>query len=109
VVKHISDEILIMYMGKCMERAETETLFRDPRHPYTQALLSSILRPNLKSRNIDIEALKGEVSSPIAPPPGCRFAARCPHAVSECTLTDIPFVTVADNHIVACIMEDTHQ
>jgi peptide/nickel transport system ATP-binding protein len=109
VVKHISDEILIMYMGKCVERADTDTLFRDPRHPYTRALLSAILRPNLKTRGNIRSTLKGEVSSPIGPATGCRFAARCPEVVSDCTSEDIILREVDDNHVVACILEDIHR
>jgi peptide/nickel transport system ATP-binding protein len=106
VVKHISDEILIMYMGQCVERADSDTLFRDPRHPYTKALLSAILSPDLGSKGIIKNVVKGEVTSPIEPPPGCRFAARCPYVCSDCTAQDIPLFDVGDDHYVACILKE---
>jgi peptide/nickel transport system ATP-binding protein len=106
VVKHISDEILIMYMGKCVERAAADALFENPRHPYTKALLSAILRPNLQARGAWQSALVGEVVSPVNPPPGCRFAPRCPHAAPECLLADIPLRQVSESHVCACLLEE---
>ena len=77
VVKHISDEIAVMYLGQCVEKASSEELFNNPLHPYTQALLHAIPLPNLSNRNKQKSIIKGEVTSPINPKPGCRFAARC--------------------------------
>ena len=77
VVKHISDNIMVMYLGKCVEYASSEELFADPLHPYTRALLAAIPVPDLDERGKEIQLIKGEVSSPINVKPGCRFAKRC--------------------------------
>ena len=91
VVKHISNEIMVMYMGKCVERAPKAELFEHPKHPYTKALLSAIPEPNLKKKS-EIQVLKGEVTSPVDPKPGCRFAHRCPHAAPQCFEQEQPLV-----------------
>ena len=101
VVKHISNEIMVMYMGKCVERAPKAELFEHPKHPYTKALLSAIPEPNLKKK-AEIQVLKGEVTSPIDPKPGCRFAHRCPYAVPQCFEQEQPLVSVGEKHFVAC-------
>ena len=105
VVKHISDEIAVMYLGQCVERAKSRELFASPTHPYTQALLGAILKPNLKSRGRIKEVIRGEVTSPINPPPGCRFAPRCPYADDGCVREDIPLRDIGDSHFVACLRE----
>lgn len=102
VVKHISDEIMVMYLGKCVEKAPARDLFANPMHPYTKALLSAIPVPNLSRRNRKPELLTGEVTSPIEPKPGCRFAPRCPYARPECTGADIPLKEYAGGHFAAC-------
>ena len=102
VVKHISDEIAVMYLGKCVEKCSSDELFRNPLHPYTKALLSAIPVPSLESRNRKIEVIKGEVTSPVNPKPGCRFAARCPFATDESRSGDIPFEEKSEGHFVAC-------
>ncbi len=102
VVKHISDEIMVMYLGKCVEKAPAKELFKNPLHPYTRALLSAIPVPNLSRRGKERELLHGEVSSPIEPKPGCRFAPRCPYATASCTGADIPLAERGENHFVAC-------
>jgi len=103
VVKHISDEIMVMYMGQTVEYAKSAELFAHPVHPYTKALLQSVPTIDLASRNKQRFTLKGEVSNPINPAPGCRFAPRCPYATEkckgECTLRE-----VAPDHYVACCM-----
>lgn len=104
VVKHISDEIAVMYLGQCVERCSSEELFENPLHPYTTALLSAIPEPSLESRNKKQEVIRGEVTSPINPKPGCRFAARCPYAKPECTKQDLEFKEVSPGHFVACIL-----
>ena len=102
VVKHISTEIAVMYLGQCVEKAPSDELFEKPLHPYTQALLSAITIPSLKHRNMQ-NVLSGEVTSPIEPKPGCRFAARCPHAKPECTGKNLELKEVSPNHFVSCI------
>lgn len=87
IVKHFADEIMVMYLGKVVEKTSSEKLFADPRHPYTKALLSAIALPSLDVRQGRIR-LKGEVTSPINPPPYCRFAARCPNAEERCFKID---------------------
>ena len=103
VVKHISNEIAVMYLGQCVERVESEELFRRPLHPYTQALLKAIPVASLKSRGKKRQIIKGELTSPIEPAPGCRFAPRCPYAKPECTKADIPLTEVEKGHFVACV------
>ena len=102
VVKHISDDIAVMYLGQCVEKAPSKELFANPRHPYTKALLSAIPIPSLSAREKKPELIKGEVSNPIDPKPGCRFAKRCPFCTEKCTAQDIPLVEVSPNHFVAC-------
>ena len=105
VVKHISTDIMVMYLGKCVERATADDLFADPRHPYTKALLSAIPVPDISMRNKEIQLIQGEVTSPINPKPGCRFAARCPLARPECSQESPPLKEIAPNHFVACHLE----
>ncbi len=102
VVKHISDNILVMYMGQSVEQASSDELFEKQYHPYTKALLNAIPKPTLESRDMALEILRGEVSSPIEPERGCRFAPRCPYARPDCTGEDIPFIEVEPNRYVAC-------
>ena len=104
VVKHISKEIIVMYLGKCVERAPAEKLFKAPKHPYSRALLSAIPVPKLSMRHREIEVIQGEVSSPIDPKPGCRFAPRCPHATERCVGEEIPLREVEPGHFVACVL-----
>lgn len=101
VVKHISDEILVMYLGCVVEKAPKRSLYASPMHPYTKALLSAIPIPSV-SRSRQRIILKGEITSPIDPKPGCRFAPRCPHASEKC-LTELPQLReAAPGHLVAC-------
>ena len=106
VVKHISDEIAVMYLGKCVEKAPAKELFKNPMHPYTKALLSAIPIPDLSRRGQKKELLKGEVSSPIDPKPGCRFAPRCPMACPACTGQDLELKDYGNQHFAACRMLD---
>lgn len=104
VVKHISHKIMVMYLGQSVESADSDELFANPMHPYTQALLKAIPIPDPDYYlHNDLEIIKGEVVSPINPKPGCRFAARCPYATSECTQGDIPLEEKKPGHFVACI------
>ena len=101
VVRHISDNIAVMYLGKIVEMSDTQTLFANPQHPYTQALISAIPLPDptLRGRR---ELLKGDVPSPMAPPPGCHFASRCRFAESECKESYPMLEERAQNHFAAC-------
>ena len=101
VVKHISDHILVMYLGTVVEKGPKNELYQDPKHPYTQALLSAIPIPSVKERQKRI-ILQGEISSPIEPAPGCRFAPRCPFATEICTQITPEFQEVRPGHVVAC-------
>lgn len=103
VVKHISDEIMVMYLGKCVEKAPADEIFRNPVHPYTKALLAAIPIPSVESCHKKRILMQGEVSSPINPKPGCRFAARCPHASEACTRGEIPLKEVEPGHFAACM------
>lgn len=101
VVKHISDEICVMYLGEIVEQAPAKELFRNPTHPYTQALLSAIPRPKVP-RSTSRIILKGELSSPIEPKPGCRFAPRCIYAKDICFTENPPKVQLNDHHFACC-------
>ena len=102
VVRHISDEIMVMYLGQCVEKAPAKELFKNPSHPYTEALLSAIPIPSVKPEARMKNVIRGELSSPINPKPGCRFAARCPYATPECTQEAIPITEIGPDHSVAC-------
>lgn len=103
VVKHLSDNIAVMYLGQLVEKATKEQLYTNPSHPYTKALLSAIPIPD-PDYVMDRISLKGEVISPINPKPGCRFAPRCVHANAQCTRADPEMVEVESGHFVACSM-----
>lgn len=102
VVNHFSDDIAVMYLGKLIEKAPAEELFAHPTHPYTQALLSAIPVPDIHHKQERI-ILKGEISSPINPKPGCRFAPRCIYATEECSKMEPELVEMTPDHFVSCI------
>lgn len=102
VVKHISDRIMVMYLGQCVEIADSDELFAHPMHYYTKALLSAIPEPSLNGRKLTKALIKGELTSPIDPKPGCRFAPRCEMACEKCLNADIPLTEVTPGHFVAC-------
>ena len=104
VVKHISDEIVVMYLGQMVEKATPDELFANPLHPYTQALLSAIPVPALGYKDSTVKIIKGEVTSPVEPRPGCRFAARCPQAMPRCSEKDPEFLESSPGHGVACYL-----
>jgi oligopeptide/dipeptide ABC transporter ATP-binding protein len=100
VVKHIADRVAVMYLGRIVEVAPTDELFANPRHPYTQALLSAIPVPRPRARR-ERTILPGDVPSPIAPPPGCHLNQRCPHAIDRCRV-ERPELRDAGGHATAC-------
>lgn len=101
VVKHISDDICVMYLGNLVEKCDSKELFYHQYHPYTKALLSAIPRPKLGSKKERI-LLKGEISSPINPKPGCRFAPRCLYAKEACFQKQPELQEITNGHFVAC-------
>ncbi len=101
VVKHISDRVMVMYLGKIVEIGDKESIFKNPKHPYTKALLSAV--PSLSSKNkTERVILEGDIPSPIDPPDGCRFHTRCPFATDECRSTEPILKHVAASQQVAC-------
>lgn len=102
VVKHISDRIMVMYLGKAVEIATTESLFSTPQHPYTQFLLDAIPIPN-PSLKRNKRRIQGELPSPISPPPGCRFQTRCPYVDEHCKTESPDLKNIqTTNHLTAC-------
>ncbi len=103
VVEHISDEVIVMYLGRCVEQGTAEQIFSHPRHPYTQALLSATprLSPELRRQRIKLE---GELPSPLNPPKGCAFHARCRLATERCAREQPSLKTYSDGTKIACFM-----
>ena len=101
VVKHISDDIAVMYLGQMIEKCPANEIFKNTIHPYSQALLSAIPIPNVHAKH-ERMVLKGELTSPINPKPCCRFAARCPYATDKCLAEEPVLRELKPNHSVAC-------
>jgi oligopeptide/dipeptide ABC transporter ATP-binding protein len=99
VVKNVCDRILVMYLGKVMESGSTKAIYKNPLHPYTNALLSAILDLDIKREKT---ILKGDIPSPIDPPKGCRFWQRCPYAMVGCKDKPAPLIEKEPDHFVAC-------
>ncbi len=105
VVEHLSDRVIIMYLGRVVESAPTEVLFEQPNHPYTEALLREV--PRLDSRRAEFQPIAGEIPSPIDPPSGCHFHPRCPYATARCE-TEAPVLkAIANGRLSACHRNDS--
>jgi oligopeptide/dipeptide ABC transporter ATP-binding protein len=104
VVRHISDRVMVMYLGKSVEVATRDVLYKEPKHPYTGALLSAVPIPNPElGRKRESIVLEGDVPSPVNPPSGCRFHPRCPRFVEgHCDVEDPPLYPFGDTHVAAC-------
>jgi oligopeptide/dipeptide ABC transporter ATP-binding protein len=105
VVEHVSDRVAVMYLGRIVELAEAEALYREPRHPYTRALLSAVPRPDPVAREMRSRiVLEGDVPSPMDPPSGCPFHPRCPHTAKDATCRGVvPTLEGEGNErLVAC-------
>jgi oligopeptide/dipeptide ABC transporter ATP-binding protein len=105
VIKHVCHRVGVMYLGKLVEVAQAETLFADPWHPYTQALMFAIPVPDPKARR-ERTVLEGDVPSPINPPPGCRFHTRCPYVRDQCRRVEPPLRQVGEGRQIACYRPD---
>jgi len=104
VVHHIADRVAIMYLGRIVETAPTDDLFQHPAHPYTQALLASA--PKLEVKKISFMAIQGEIPSPLNPPGGCHFHPRCPHAMPRCQQEQPKLKEIAPQHFSACHLHE---
>lgn len=102
VIEHIADRVVVMYLGRVVERGPTEALFAAPNHPYTQALLDEV--PRIENRKRQFSAIKGELPSPAHPPPGCHFHQRCPFAGPRCSREAPPLQTIAPGRVSACFL-----
>ena len=106
VVKHISTRVGVMYLGKLVELAPAQEIYANPLHPYTQALLRAIPIPDPGAKRRAAQRLGGDVPNPIAPPGGCRFHTRCPHAVERCGAEEPELVEVSSGHFVSCFLHE---
>ncbi|MBL8382705.1 MAG: ABC transporter ATP-binding protein, partial [Burkholderiales bacterium] len=104
VVRHLSDRVVIMYLGRVVESAPTDIVYREPNHPYTRALLSEV--PTLAKRGRTYVPIAGEIPSPLAPPPGCHFHPRCPQAGPRCRAEAPRLQPIADGRLSACHLND---
>ena len=103
MVKHISDRIGVMYLGKIVEISDSNELYKNPLHPYTKALLSAIpIADPKKAKKSEISLIKGDVPSPIDIPTGCRFHTRCPYATEKCKIVEPEMKEIEKNHFVSC-------
>jgi peptide/nickel transport system ATP-binding protein len=105
IVEHMTHRVAVMYLGKIVEVADRRSLFADPKHPYTQALLSAVPVPDPTVKRTRI-ILKGDVPSPIRPPPGCRFHTRCPYVFDRCKVEEPKLLAVGASQLAACHLHD---
>jgi peptide/nickel transport system ATP-binding protein len=104
VVRHLAQRVVVMYLGRLVESAPAAELFAGPNHPYTQALLAEV--PRLERKRRDFAPIKGEIPSPLAPPPGCHFHPRCPHAMERCA-REVPVLReISSGRMSACHLND---
>lgn len=106
VVEHIADDVMVMYLGKCVESGSRSEIFNHPKHPYTQALLSAT--PRLNDQGAERIKLEGELPSPLNPPKGCAFYARCRHAFDRCNLERPQLKAIDGTHFSACFYEEVN-
>lgn len=105
VVKRICDRTAVLYLGKIVEIANSESMYREPLHPYTQALIRAIPAPDPRSKRVEnLGRIEGDVPSPINPPSGCRFHTRCPHRMERCVRQEPPVREVRPGHFAACFL-----
>ena len=103
VVRHVSDRVAVMYLGRIVELASSDELFAHPHHPYTQALIAEL--PRLSAHRRDYQAITGEIPSPLHPPSGCHFHPRCPHATARCKTSPHVLRPISTGHWSACILD----
>ena len=103
VVRHLSDRVAVMYLGRVIESAPTDEIFAHPHHPYTQALIAEL--PRISAQRRVYQPIQGEIPSPLQPPAGCHFHPRCPHATAQCRVEAPPLRMIAPGHDSACILD----
>lgn len=103
VVRHLSDRVAVMYLGRVIESAPTDEIFEHPHHPYTQALIAEL--PRISAQRRVYQPVQGEIPSPLQPPAGCHFHPRCPHATAQCRSEAPPLRTIAPGHDSACFLD----
>jgi len=104
VVEHLSDRVVIMYLGRVVEQAPSEEIFARANHPYTQSLLSAV--PRIEARRRAFNVVQGEIPSPLNPPQGCHFHPRCAHATARCKVERPALREIAPGHFSACHLND---
>ena len=109
VIADIADDVIVMYLGKIVEQAPVREIFKNPQHPYTRGLLNSLPSLTQSGGKRRLEAIEGNVPSPLSVPPGCGFAARCPHAMDICRKVAPKLVQVGDRHRAACHLNDENE
>ena len=107
VVEHIAHKVAVMYLGRIVEATDKTSLFEMPLHPYSEALLSAVPIPDAKARTRNRMILQGDVPSPINPPSGCHFHARCPYAMARCSVESPPLREVVPGHLAACHLHES--